>query len=577
VSDDRGNAFERVATGIAGFDSLTGGGLPARRVTLIAGGPGAGKTVFGLQVLCHAAAAGESGLLVSFEESAAEVVENHAGFSWNLSALAGDRVHIIEARVDEAFAGAGQFDIGGLLAAMGEKVRQTGATWVMLDGLDALLGALGGQQAALREIYRLRRWVSGQGVTCLVTGKVDADLGDYLRRFSFMPFAVDCLVSLRSEIRERAFMRQLCVVKYRGGACSGAEVPFVISGDGITPALRESVRLEHEVSTERVGTGIPRLDRLLDGGYLRGSSVLVSGAPGTAKTTLAAALADHACRQGEPALFVSFDEAGSQIVRNVRSVGIDLQQHVDSGLLQLTGFRAAGVSAEEHFIAIQRMLLDHRPRYLIIDPVSALVKAGGRDLAADVAERILETAKARGTTVMTTTLLEEGLPEAEDTMSHVSTIADTWINLSYNVGGGERNRALTVIKARGTAHSNQVRELVLGSGGITLADVYTAGGDVLMGTARIERESEEQLDMVRRDAEYQIQREKLEAEVREAEERIRTLSEALQSYRHQLELMTGERNALENARARRHGRVRENRHADDDVLEGARGGEPRER
>lgn len=565
----------RVPTGIPGFDRLTGGGLPAGRITLVTGGPGAGKTVFGLQILSTAAAAGETGVLVTFEESAAEIVENHAGFSWDIAGHAGQRLHIMEGSVDDAFAGDGGFDIAGLLASVDEKVRRTGARWALFDGLDALLGALGDEARALQEVYRLRRWVTGSGVTCLITGKADAHLEDYLRRFSFMPFAVDCLVSLHGEIREQTFMRHLRVVKYRGGPASGGEVPFVISTEGIVLAVRESARLEHEVSTERVGTGIPRLDALLGGGYIRGSSILISGAPGTAKTTLAASLAERACRDGEPVLFVSFDEAGGQITRNMRSVGIDLEPHLASGQLRLAGFRAGGASAEEHFLAIQGLLQERRPCHLVVDPISALIKAGGREVAADVAERLLDSAKARGVTLLMTTLMDDVSTEEEGTLSHVSTIADAWIDLSYNIHGGERNRALTVIKARGTAHSNQVRELILGADGVTLTDVYTAGGDVLMGTARIERESEEHLEHVRRAAAFDVRREKLDGEVRATEERIRTLNRELESYRLQLELMSREQAALDSARDQRRGRVRESRQADaptpDDRDRGARG------
>lgn len=552
---------ERASTGIEGFDRLVGGGLPRRRLTLITGGPGAGKTVLGLQALCHAANQGESAVMVTFEESANEAVDNHANFDWNIRSLAGNRLHILEAPVDDAFAHAGDFDIAGLLASVGEQARHAGATWVMLDGMDSLLGALEDQPAALREFYRLRRWVADCGVTCLITGKDTRTGGS--GPFDFMAYAVDCVISLESQVRNRTFIRHLRALKNRGGPSAGAPVPFIINHRGINVALRESIRLEYaENLSERVGTGIARLDTLIGGGYLRGSSILISGAPGTAKTTLAASFAEYGVGSSEPVLFVSFDEVGEQVVRNMRSVGIDLAPAVKSGLLRVVGYRATSTSAEEHCIEIQRLLQELRPRYLIIDPISALYKAGGADLAADVAERLLDLAKASGITVLMTSLLEDLENDQEGTESHVSTIADTWISLSYQVRGGERNRALTIIKARGTTHSNQVRELVLSSGGATLADVYTAGGDVLMGTARLERESLERKETVHRDIEFQLHSERLEGEIRETEERINTLRRSLESYRRQQELMTHEHNELDVLRRQREARVSANRHAD---------------
>lgn len=327
-------------------------------------------------------------------------------------------------------------------------------------------------------------------------------------------------------------------------------------------ATGQSSRLEYEVSTERVGTGIPRLDTLIGGGYIRGSGILVSGEPGTAKTTLSASLAFHACQAGEKVLFVSFDEAAGQIVRNMRSVGMDLEPFRESGLLQVVGFRASGVSAESHYIEIRSLLDSHQPRHLIVDPISALTKAGGREMAGDVAERLLDLTRSRGITTMMTTLLEAMAGTEEETQSHVSTIADTWINLSYNVVHGERNRALTIVKARGTAHSNQVRELQMGSKGISLADVYTAGGEVLMGTARVEREAEEQLGRMRREAEYEMEEQRIRGAVQNAEERIRTLKLELESHARELDLLQLNRAQLEQSRSERNQQVRESRHAD---------------
>lgn len=548
----------RAPTGIDGFDAVVGGGLPVGRVTLLLGGPGAGKTVLALQTLCNAAASGRPGIFVGFEETPREMVENHAGFGWGIKTLMGDGLYPIEARVDDAFAQAGSFDIEGLLASVTAKVRATGAQWVVFDGLDALLGALSDASAALRELHRLKHWAAENDVACLLTAKP----GNVLGRLGFMSFVADCVVELTHKLQAGVYVRRLRIVKFRGGSSSHAPTPFVIDGGGIAIAPRESIRLKHEVSEERVATGIERLDTLLGGGYIRGSGILVSGDPGTAKTTLAASLAVKASEAGEPVLFVSFDEAGLQIVRNMRSVGLDLQPFVDSGMLSVTGYRAAAASAEDHYMAIAKLMREREPQHLILDPISALARAGGKELAGDVAERLLDFAKARGITVLMTTLLDDASWVEEETQSHVSTIADTWINLSYRIVGGERNRALTIIKARGTAHSNQVRELKLGSDGIHVVDVYTAGGEVLMGTARIEREAEERIASSRRQAEFEAEQERLLATVNDTRERITTLQRELDSQRRQLELARESRTELERRRELRFRQVSESRYAD---------------
>lgn len=566
MTEETIRTFARAATGIEGFDSLVGGGLPVGRITLLSGGPGTGKTVFGLQAVCRAAAAGTPGILVAFEESRREVVENHLAFDWGIDRLVADgKLSVMEARVGDDFVQAGQFDISGLLASVVARIGETGARWVMLDGLDALLGALENQPATLRELYRLKSWVAQAGVTCLLTAKDrniddDGNIGP-----GFAPFVADCVIGLSHRKRNGVFVRRLRVVKYRGGPGGAAPVPFVIGDSGIMAASRQNTRLEHEVSTERVGSGVARLDTLLGGGYIRGSSILISGAPGTAKTTLSASLAHRACQDGEKVLFISFDEAAGQIVRNMRSVGMDLEPFRKSGLLEVYGYRASGVSAESHYIEIKSLLDGHRPGHLIVDPISALAKAGGREIAGDIAERLLDLAKARGITTLMTTLMEDMAGTEEETQSHVSTIADTWINLSYNVVNGERNRALTIVKARGTPHSNQVRELKLQSTGIFLTDVYTAGGEVLMGTARVEREAGERLTALRREAEFDLQEQHIRSEVRDAEERIKTLQRALESHSRELELLQLNRAQLKRSRSQRDRQVRHSRHADPDT------------
>lgn len=565
VSKGAHSGIEKRPTGIEGLDLLLHGGLPARRLTLLLGSAGTGKSMISLQALYNAARAGTPGLVVCFEETPSEILENVGDFDWDMGDCVERTLHFMEAHVGDDFFAAGDFDITGLLAAVASKVAATGAQWVVFDGLDALLRALGGHRAGLRELLRLRRWIGEQGVATIVTAKSDEpDSGAYGSEFGFLPFVADCVVRLSHDVVEGVFVRSIRVSKHRGGPSAGAQVPFVIDRRGIAVAYSEGRRLDHQVSEMRLSTGVSRLDHLIGGGYLRASSVLVSGAPGTAKTTLAAALAQAACAHGEKALFVSFDESAAQIVRNMRSVGIDLGAHQQSGLLRVEGFRAHGFSAEDHLLEIEALMQAHRPAVLLIDPVSALAKAGGHRLAAGVTERLLDRAKSLGVTVLMTSLLADLSPDHEGTASHVSTIADTWIALSYNVHGGERNRAITIIKARGTQHSNQVRELRLTAHGPTLTDVYTAGGEVLMGTARLEREAQVQRARERREIDYELQRNREAAEIDELAERINALTRQLETRRRRLEALRANYTKHERSREDEASRVRQARHADAD-------------
>lgn len=569
MSEGAHTGIDKLPTGIEGLDLLLRGGLPARRLTLLLGSAGAGKSVISLQTLYNAARAGTPGLVVCFEETPQEILENVGDFDWDLGSCLDRTLHLMEAHVGDDFFAAGDFDISGLLAAVASKVEATGARWVVFDGLDALLRALGGHRAGLRELLRLRRWIAERRVAAIVTAKSgEPDSGAYGSEFGFLPFVADCVVRLTYDPVEDVFVRSIRVSKHRGGPSAGAQVPFVIDGRGVTVAYREGRRLDHQVSETRVSTGISRLDHLIGGGYLRASSVLVSGSPGTAKTTLAAALAHAACARGEKALFISFDESGAQIVRNMRSVGIELDGYQASGLLRLEGFRAHGISAEDHLLEIEALIQAHEPALLLVDPVSALAKAGGHRLAAAVTERLLDRAKSLGITVLMTSLLEDLAPDHEGTASHVSTIADTWIALSYNVHAGERNRALTIIKARGTEHSNQVRELRLSAQGPTLTDVYTAGGEVLMGTARIEREVQAQREHQRRETEYGAQLSREAAEIDEMQERIKVLTRELEARRRRMEAVRADYTEHERSREDEVSRVRRARDADPDPARG---------
>ena len=481
----------KAPTDIPGFDDITFGGLPRGRVTLVIGGPGTGKTVFALETLVNGARDHrEPGIFVAFEENTEQIILNAATFGWDLPGLERDHLFFLDARLSPTIIQAGDFDLGGMLAMIGAKVDEMGAKRIVFDGIDVLLTLLNDPVAERRELYRLYEWLQSRNLTGILTAKASESDRPSTERYGFMQFMVDCVVVLEHRLPERVSLRSLRIMKYRGSAFAENEFPIIISPSGMEISSFGTSVLNYDVSTERVPTGVPRLDTMLDGGYYRGSGVLISGAPGTSKTTLSAAFVEASCERGERALYVSFDEAAQQLIRNLRSVGVELGRHVDSGLLCMHSIRTEARSAEEHLVDIRNRIRDHRPRTLVLDPISALAKTGGHVAAVHASLLVLDLAKSLWITVICTSLVASDDAIAETTSTQISTIADTWIHLSYVVHGGERNRALTIVKSRGMKHSNQVRELILSSEGITLSDVYSAGGEVLVGTARWEREAE---------------------------------------------------------------------------------------
>jgi circadian clock protein KaiC len=485
----------KARTGIEGFDEITNGGLPRGRTTLLEGGPGSGKTIMGLQTLVNGARFdNESGIFVAFEESSKRIMANAEKFGWDLAELQKKKLFFLNAQPTPDLFQSGNFDLSGMLAALEAKAREIKAKRIVFDAIDVVLALLQDPVAERREVYRLHEWLLARGFTALITSKTHG-YGDneiYRPQLGFMQFMVDCSVTLNHEVVEGISQRNLRVLKYRGSAFSENESPFLIGSHGIEVAgsreLGQSEKPELPAMTERISTGVQRLDVMLGGGYYRGAGVLITGFPGTAKSTLSGAFAEAACLRGERTLFISFDSDANEVVRNLASVHIRLERFVKKGLLRLVSARAITGSAEIHLMQIKNLAKEHGARCVVIDPVSALSKSGNEITASSVAERLLDWTKATGITLVCTSLLHEAGLQVEGSSLQISTIADTWIHLNYLVHAGERNRGLSIIKSRGTAHSNQVRELVLSDTGVTLADAYTAGGEVLMGTLRWEKE-----------------------------------------------------------------------------------------
>ena len=524
---------KKAPTGIIGFDEMTRGGLPRGRTTLLVGGPGSGKTLFALQFLQHGVRdCKEPGIFVAFEETSQRIIGNSEGFNWKLEELVQRKeLYFMDAQPSPELIQLGNFDLKGMLAALSALAKSMGAQRIVFDALDIILALLPNAEAKRREVYRLHEWLLGSGLTGLITAKSGEEENAPLiqQSFSFMQFMVDCSVKLNHRVSMGVSQRNLRVQKFRGSSFDESESPFIISGNGFEVALARNIgRLETMVSQERVSSGVKRLDTMLGGGYYRGASVLITGFPGTAKTTLSGAFAEAACKRGERTMFVSFDSDGAEVMRNLASVNIHLDRHAKSGILSMVSARTIAGSAETLLVHIRKLAQEHKARCLVIDPVSTLAKTGNELTAHGVAERLIDWSKSEGLTLICTSLMDEiAGPAGINAPLQISTIADTWIHLNYLVQAGERNRGLSIVKSRGTEHSNQVRELILSDNGVTLADIYTAGGEVLMGTMRWEKESAERVATEVAELAAELKRVTLDAEEAVLEVRAKSLQTEL--------------------------------------------------
>jgi len=546
--------------------------LPRHRTSLLIGGPGAGKTVFALQCLVNAVRRdGARGIFVAFEESPRQIIANGATFDWELGRLAEKEVFFFDAHLSPTLVKAGDFDLGGMLAMLAAKKQELGAQWIVFDGIDVLLTLLQDPVAEMREIYRIRDWLADNALTAIITAKLETRTSEALH-YGFMQFMADCVVHFERRQEDRVCTQTLQITKYRGSGFAPAKFPLSFAPAGIEVGATEPTEIDRAASSERISAGFRRLDAMLGGGVFRGSSTLFSGVPGTSKTTLAGQFADAACRRGERTLFVSYDEAADEIMRNLSSVGIVLKAHVKSGVLRMYSGRTEGISAEEHLLKLRSLVREFRPRCMVIDPLTAIAKAGSLGAARTVASRLIYMVKDAGITLVVTALSESEDPRAESTDLQISTVADTWIHLSYLVRSGERNRALTIIKSRGTSHSNQVRELLLSKSGPTLTDVYSAGGEVLMGTLRWEKEAEENSRKVRQRAEFEQKRRELEFAEAKTSAQVKSMQLDLQRQRAELALYSGENEVRAVSSSERENELRSRRSADPADLISRKGG-----
>ena len=557
----------KAPTGIAGLDEITEGGLPSGRTTLVVGGPGSGKTILALQFLVNGARdRREPGIFVAFEETSDRILANAAGFAWDLADLGRKKLFFLDAQPMPDLVQSGTFDLSGMLAVLDAKTKSMRARRIVFDALDIVLALLPDHAARRREIYRLHEWLLARGLTGVITSKAGGDDANVFldQPFGVMQFMVDCVVILNHTVVLGVSQRNLRVQKYRGSRFVENESPFLIGKHGLEVAVARTLRLATvPVTNERVSSGIARLDTMLGGGYYRGASVLITGFPGTAKTTLSGAFAEAACQRGERTMFVSFDSDGSEVIRNLGSVGIRLERFVKNGRLRIVSARTITGSAETYLVHIKSLAMEHNARCLVIDPVSTLSKSGNEQTAHSVAERLIDWSKSEGITMVCTSLLDEMKSQAEASSPlQISTLADTWIHLNYLVQAGERNRGMSIVKSRGTAHSNQVRELILTDTGVTLTDAYTAGGEVLMGTLRWQKERSERMAKDVSDVAAKLKRLRLEAEEAELRVRLQSLAVELEAKLGEKELLARTTASLQTKSSRDRTRMRELRGAD---------------
>jgi circadian clock protein KaiC len=490
VAPNRG-ALGKCPSGIDGLDEITGGGFPAGRPTLICGGPGCGKTLLSVEFLVRGALDhGEPGVFLAFEESESELARNVRSLGFDLDALVADKKLVVDhVKVERSeLEENGEYDLSGLFIRLGYAIDSIGAKRVVLDTIEMLFSGLDNQAILRAELQRLFRWLKEKGVTAVIT----AERGQgALTRQGLEEYVSDCVILLDHRVTEQVSTRRLRIVKYRGSVHGTNEYPFLIDEDGFSVLPITSAGLEHQASNERVSTGISRLDSMLGGaGVYRGTTVLVSGSAGTGKSSIAAHFANASCARGESCLYFAFEESSSQMIRNMRSIGIELQPWVDAGKLRVVAGRPTATGLEMHLASMHKHVRQHRPQLVIVDPISNLTEAGTLRDAGALVLRMLDFFKFEQITAVFTSLTSGG-KALEATDVGISSVVDTWILLRDIELGGERNRGLYVLKSRGMAHSNQIREFLLTSHGVDLRDVYVGPEGVLTGSMRLAQEARE--------------------------------------------------------------------------------------
>ena len=513
-------ALDKCPTGIVGLHEITGGGLPRGRPTLVCGASGCGKTLLCIEFLVKGALKyGEPGVLMAFEETENELAVNVGSLGFDLHALveeeklALDYVHVERSEIEET----GEYDLDGLFIRLGSAIDAIGAKRVVLDTIEALFSGLSNQSILRAELRRLFRWLKDKGVTAIIT----AERGEgSLTRHGLEEYVSDCVILLDHRVSDQVATRRIRVVKYRGTTHGTNEYPFLIDEGGIEVLPITSVGIDHVASTDRVLTGLDRLDTMLGGkGLYRGSSVLISGTAGTGKSSLAATIISASCDRGENAIYFAFEESQSQIIRNMRSIGIDLEHHVERGCLHFKMARPTSHGLETHLATMYKVIRERRPRMVVVDPITNFISVGAYGEVKSMLTRLLDLLKTHQITTIFTSLTCAGT-SIEQTDVGISSLIDTWLLLRDIEVNGERNRVLYLLKSRGMAHSNQVREFLITNDGINLVDVNRGPDGVLTGSARKVHEEREraqdlqrQQELTRKQRELERKRQAVEAQI----------------------------------------------------------------
>jgi circadian clock protein KaiC len=536
----RGSRLIKAPTGIKGLDELTLGGLPAGRTTLVCGGAGCGKTLLGAAFLVHGAVElGERGVFMSFEEQSADLIANVASLGYDLERLiAEDQVAIDHVRVERSeIEETGEYDLEALFIRLNYAIDSIGARRVVLDTIETLFGGLSNEAVLRAELRRLFGWLKQKGMTAIVTGERGHG---QLTRHGLEDYVSDCVILLDHRVQEQVSTRRLRIVKYRGSSHATNEYPFLIDNDGFSVVPISSAGLDHAVSEERVSTGIEGLDQMPGGqGFYRGSTILVSGMAGSGKTSVATQFADAACRRGERCLYFAFEESPAQIIRNMRSIGFDLGPWVERDLLRFSANRPGLCGLEMHLAIMHRQIDRFAPQVAILDPISSLITAGELADVRAALLRLVDLLKSRGVTTLLTNLTH-GLLEAAESEVGMSSLIDTWLLLLHREMAGEHNRQLFLLKSRGMAHSNQVREFLLTDHGIELRPGFLGPEGMLTGSARLAHETREKARTVADRQEAGRRRRALARRRRRLEQQIEALRAELEAEAAETEILTGE-------------------------------------
>ncbi|HXD78776.1 MAG TPA: circadian clock protein KaiC [Puia sp.] len=526
--------MEKMPTGITGFDEITHGGLPKGRPTLVCGAAGAGKTLFAAEfIVAGITKFNEPGVIVSFEETPGDLEINMSSLGFDLGKLQRtkrlmiEHIEIERSEIEET----GEYDLSGLFIRLGLAIDKIGARRIMLDTIENLFAGLDNQAILRAELRRLFSWLKDKGITAVIT----AEKGNgQLTRQGLEEYVSDCVILLDHRVDHQVSTRRMRIIKYRGSLHGTNEYPFLIDTDGISVLPVTSLRLDSKVNASRISSGLPSLDEMLGGkGFYRGTAILISGTAGTGKTSVAATFADAACKRKERTLFFSFEESPDQLIRNMRSIGMDLQAHVDSGMLRFSAARPTLYGMEMHLVTIHKQVKTFRPQVVILDPISNLMTAASISEIRSALMRVIDFLRSENITILLTSL-NQNTPSNSQTDESISSLVDAWISIRDIEGNGERNRALYIMKSRGMRHSNQVREFVIESKGIHLVDVFLGPDGILTGSAR---EAQQLMDATgtelrkyalgRKDREIDRKRRALEAQITALREEFDSVQEEL--------------------------------------------------